>query len=205
MLKALATSLAVFTTAQAAQLTLSQALKEALAQNPAYQAAQNDVVLAEKSRDSAIGGYLPVITASGGYGKSWQNTHQQRASDGSVRDVNNALTTTATAGVNADWTLFQGFSTPLTQKRLRLQADQARAYEAKSREDLVRGAVLAYAELARQTRLYHALDTVAVISEERARILEQSLKAGAASRSTAPSSTRGPSLGAGPGPPSPAL
>ena len=47
MLKALATSLAVFTTAQAAQLTLSQALKEALAQNPAYQAAQNDVVLAE--------------------------------------------------------------------------------------------------------------------------------------------------------------
>ena len=85
--------------------------------------------------------------------------------------------------VSCTWTLFQGFSTPLTQKRLRLQADQARAYEAKSREDLVRGAVLAYAELARQTRLYHALDTVAVISEERARILEQSLKAGAASRS----------------------
>jgi outer membrane protein TolC len=84
--------------------------------------------------------------------------------------------------VNANWTLFEGFSAPLEQKRLRVQRDQAQAAQRLSREDLLRRAALAYADLARQSRLRLARDTVLAVSEERARILESRLKSGSAGR-----------------------
>jgi outer membrane protein len=169
----------------AAELTLSQALREALEHNPGYQASKNDVRYFDAARDSALAGYLPTITATGGVNRSWLDSHQERATSSgtTITDKNGAQSTSRTAGVNMNWTLFQGFSAPLNHRRLRLQFDQALAYEGGSREGLLFGTALAYADLARQIRLYHALDTLAVISEERLRIIERNQSAGAASRS----------------------
>ncbi len=169
MFKLLLLACAAAASTNAADLTLSQALREALDHNPGYQAAKNDVRFAASAKDSALAGYLPTVSATAAYNKSWLDTNQPR--------------TTKTMGVNANWTLFQGFSAPLAQKRLGLQLNLAQAGEAQSREDLVRNVVLAYADLARQIRLYHAMDTSVAISGERTRILEHSLAAGSASRS----------------------
>ncbi len=163
-------------------LSLSEALREALEKNLGHQAARNDALYSEAALDSSTAGYLPTVTATGGLGRNWLDTRQERT--GNVIQVqSNAQSSSANAGVNMNWTLFQGWSGPLAARRLRLQRDQARASEGKSREDLLRGTALAYADLARQIRLRHALDTVAIISGERARILERSFTAGGASRS----------------------
>ena len=172
-------------TAGATELTLSQALREALEHNSGYQASRNDIRFAEESLDSAIAGYLPTVTASGGINRSWLDTHQERATAAgtSVTDQNGAQSTSRTAGVNMNWTLFQGFSGPLARKRLHLQLDQAKAYEGQSRESLLRNTVLAYADLVRQIRLHGTLDTLASISTERVSILKRSLAVGGASKS----------------------
>ena len=169
----------------AAELTLSQAMREALENNPGYQASRNDTRFAEKTLDTAIAGYLPTVTASGGINRSWLDSHQERATatGTSVTDLKGAQSTSRTAGVNMNWTLFQGFSGPLAQRRLHLQVDQAKAYEGQSRESLLRNTVLAYADLVRQIRLHAALDTLANISYERVSILKRSLAVGAASKS----------------------
>jgi len=175
--------IAVFSAlASAESLSLSQALREALEKNPGYQASKNDVNFAIAAKDSALAGFLPTAAASAAYGKSWLDTHQQRTVGGS-QDASGAQTTTKSAGVNADWTLFQGFSAPLNEKRLGLQLNLAKAGEAQSRQDLVSTVVLDYADLARQIRLYRALDTSAAISEERMRLMQVSLNVGSASRS----------------------
>jgi len=171
-----------FVSVNAAEFTLSQALREALEHNPGYQAWSNDVHFAEETSDSSIAGYLPTITANGAYSKSWLDTHQERVGN-AITDQNGAQSVSRTAGVNADWILFQGLSTPISRRRLRTQVDLTRAYESQSREGLLRNTALAYADLVRQIRLARAMDTLAAISFERVSILKRSLAAGAASRS----------------------
>jgi outer membrane protein TolC len=162
-------------------LTLKSVLAEALANNPGYLAARADHGVARNAHSSAgLAGYLPSVEASARHSRSSLDTRQER--DTVVTNDPAALSTTTTAGVNANWTLFEGFSAPLQQKRLRLQRDQARASETLIREDLIRGAALAYANLARQARIRNARDTVLAVSEERTRILDSRLRSGSAGR-----------------------
>ncbi len=169
--------------AGAAELTLSQALREALDRNFGYKATHSDVDLARATRNAAWGGYLPVVATNAGYTKSWLDTYVAAHGATAAVDQHGVPSSSQTAGINADWTLFSGFSTPFTLKRLQLLFEQAKDNEQLAREDLVSRVVLAYADLARQNRLYQALDTSAEISQERMRILEHSLAVGAASRS----------------------
>lgn len=167
--------------ASADTLTLRAALTEALENNPGYLAARADHGVARNAHSSAgLAGYLPTVEASARHTRSALDTRQER--DTLVTSDPAALSTTTTAGINANWTLFEGFSAPLQQKRLRLQRDQAGAVERLTREDLLRRAALAYADLARQARIRNARDTVLAISEERTRILDSRLRSGSAGR-----------------------
>jgi outer membrane protein TolC len=167
--------------ASAQPLTLGAALREALEKNPGYLAARSDRAAAENAHSSAgFAGYLPTAAATARYTRSSLDTRQER--DTVVTSVPSALSTSTTAGVNANWTLFEGFAAPLEQKRLRLERDQARAFEGLAREDVIRRAALAYADLARQSHLRAARDTVLAVSEERVRILDSRMRSGSAGR-----------------------
>jgi outer membrane protein TolC len=167
--------------ASADTLTLHAVLTEALANNPGYLGARADRGVAENAHSSAgLAGYLPTVEASARHSRSSLDTRQER--DGVVLTDPSALSASTTAGVNANWTLFEGFAAPLEQKRLRLQRDQARAAEHLTRETLLRRAALSYADLARQARLLRARDTVLAVSEERSRILDSRLRSGSAGR-----------------------
>ena len=163
-------------------LTLSDVLQEALQNNPNYLASRADRNYAENAHSSAgLSGYLPTVAATGGLTWSKLDTRQV-TSAGAVTENSAAQSTGRTAGVNANWTLFEGLAGPLAQKRLRLQRDQARATEGLTREELVRGAALAYADLARQTNLREVRDTLLRISDERFKILQSRIKSGSAAR-----------------------
>ena len=132
---------ALATLASAQTLTLAQALREAVANNPGYLASRADRRFAENAHSSlGLAGYLPTVAASGAYNWSELDTRQVRGD--SVTRVPDAVGTTTTAGVNANWTLFEGFAGPLERKRLRLQRDQARAVETLTREEVLRRAAL---------------------------------------------------------------
>ncbi|HLU69676.1 MAG TPA: TolC family protein [Fibrobacteria bacterium] len=178
---AASTLLACAALAAADTLTLHAALTEALENNPGYLAARADHGAARNAHSSAgLAGYLPTVEASARHTRSSLDTRQER--DALVTSDPAALSTTTAAGVNANWTLFEGFAAPLQQKRLRLQRDQAQAVEHLTREDLLRRAALTYADLARQSRIRNARDTVLAVSEERARILDSRLRSGSAGR-----------------------
>ena len=174
-------------TASGDTLTLDSVLRAALKNNPGYLAARADRGYAENAHSSqGLSGYLPTVAANGGLGWSKLDTRQERVSGNppaaTTESVDGAESRTRTAGLNAYWTLFDGFSGPLAQKRLRLQRDQARAAEGVTREELLRRAALAYADLARQSRLRDAKDTLLGLSDERFRILQSRIASGSAAR-----------------------
>jgi outer membrane protein TolC len=171
----------LFTGASAETLTLDRVLKEALQNNPGYLASRADVRYAENAHSSVgMAGYLPTVSANGALG--WSHLDSRLTDDAGGELQFGGVSKFRTAGVNANWTLFEGFSGPLAQKRLRLQRDQARAFETVSREDLVRRAALAYADLARQSRLREVRDTLYRLSDERFRILQSRIASGSAAR-----------------------
>jgi outer membrane protein TolC len=184
MLKAVLLSCLSASSVFAQGLTLDAVLREALQNNPGYLASRSDLGFAENAYSSqGAAGYLPSVAASGGLGWSKLDTRQVPNSDtAAVRVVDGARSVTRTAGVNAYWTLFEGFSGPLASKRLRLQRDLARASETLTREDLLRRAALAYADLARQTNLLEVRDTLLRLSNERFRILQSRIASGSAAR-----------------------
>jgi outer membrane protein TolC len=185
MLKAVLLSCLFASSVFAQVLTLDAVLREALQNNPGYLASRADRRYAENAHSSAgVGGYLPTASATGGLGWSKLDTRQERLVAGvtTTESVDGAESRTRNAGVNANWTLFEGFAAPLAQRRLRLQRDQARAAETLTREELLRRAALAYADLTRQARLRDVRDTLLRLSDERFRILSSRVASGSAAR-----------------------
>src|SRR5215217_7854868 len=157
--------LASFAAAQ--PLTLAQALREALQNNPGYLASRAERGYADNALSSqGLAGYLPSVYARGTYNWSELDTRQERFVSGATttESVSGAQLVSRTAGLNAEWTLFEGFAAPLERKRLRYRRDQARAAEGLTREDLIRRAALAFADLARQARLRDVRDTLLDLS-----------------------------------------
>jgi outer membrane protein TolC len=187
MLKAVLLSCLSASSVFAQGLTLDAVLREALQNNPGYLASRSDLGFAENAYSSqGTAGYLPSVAASGGLGWSKLDTRQERVTGAppvrTTESVDGAESRTRTAGLNANWTLFEGFAGLLNQRRLRLERDQARALENLTREDLLRRAALSYADLARQARLRDVRDTLLRLSDERFRILNSRIASGSAAR-----------------------
>jgi len=161
-------------------LYLQQALQEALQNNHGYIASGTESRYAEEAVNWGNAGLFPNLDGTGGYTFSQLDTRQDRG--GTIEDRSAAQSTAGNAGLNLNWTLFEGFAAPRAHKRLQLQRDKARGLERLTREELLRSTALAYADLVRQLRLRDALDSSAGISEERLRILGRSLEAGASAK-----------------------
>ncbi len=95
------------------ELTLEQAVKIALQRNTTLQKAENNMKVSESNVKSAVGNFLPSLSASGGW-----NWSRQISAGGTINFgnfvFNNPTTVTESrnynASVNTNWTLFDGLS-----------------------------------------------------------------------------------------------
>jgi len=87
------------------QLTLEEAKEITLANNFGIKIAMNNVEIAENLTDRAANNYLPSVGASGGLNGDFGSSTQQ-FSNGLEANVSNALNWGLTAGVNADYTIY---------------------------------------------------------------------------------------------------
>ena len=152
-----------------AVFTLEDALRQAEEQNYEIQIARNTIAIARADYSIGNAGFLPNVNATAGYNGTLSSINQTFLS-GQSSEVNGALTTRTSAGVNMNWSLFEGFGRNATLDRLREQLEQQQQSARNTEEAVIADVILLYYDLVRQQQQRVVLEEAFNISTERLRI-----------------------------------
>jgi outer membrane protein len=170
---ALMTLAASFAVAQPAHLTLDAAVSEALSNNRTYRVSDIDARTAAGQVSWGRAGALPKVDVTASQVRSINATRQEPINTASATVENPSAKTTATgAGINGNWTVFEGLSSLAAHDRLSAQASLAGERRNQVRQDLAAQAILAYVDVVRQQTVLDALDSAVAFSRERVKITE---------------------------------
>lgn len=125
-------------------LSLNDAISKALVSNLNMQVAQQATQVAENNVTKGNAGMLPTVTAGAGANSSVTNTRLEFAGNQPAIDQNGALSSTISANVSANYTLFNGFVATNTYERLSRQSELAKAQEQVQVETVLMQVVQAY-------------------------------------------------------------
>ena len=162
--------------------TLKKCLEEGLANNYSIRITRNEEQVSHNNATLANAGYLPTLDLSAGYSGSLDNTNSKNRSTGTTTGERNIYDQTLQAGLDVNWTLFDGFNISTTYKQLK---ELERLGETNTRitlEDFIAGLTAEYYNYVQQEiRLKNFLYAVS-LSKERLRIVEERYHIGNFSR-----------------------
>ena len=90
------------------KLTLTEAIEIALKNNYGIALARNQLSISEINNSAANAGMIPRIDATAARNYQVNNTYQEYF-DGRIRDSDNAKSNSLNAGIQLNWTIFDGF------------------------------------------------------------------------------------------------
>lgn len=126
-------------------------------------------------------GFLPALSMTNRYSGTL-NTVKQNLADGSENSTSGIHNTTASAGVNLNWTVFEGFNVQTTYQKLAELKQIGELNTQMAVEGLVSQIVSEYYYYVQQQRLYSNLAYAVSLSRERVRIDEERYLLGSSSR-----------------------
>lgn len=166
------TLLCVAATAAAQPLSLRDCITRGLDRNYDLRIVRNEAQAAANNATKAHAGYLPTLTAQGGYDASLDSRNTRLRSGGTERERNIA-THGGSAGVFAEWTLFDGFKIQTNLQRLRELKAQSETRTRTAIEDYVADVVAEYYNLVQQRIRMRNLHYAVSLSNERLRIVQE--------------------------------
>lgn len=162
--------------------SLSQFIETGLKNNYGLRIVRNEEKMAENNATLANAGYLPVISANAGYDGSHYSSNATSRQDGSVTKSRNTLDHGFSAGINAEWTIFDGFKIQTNHKRLQELKQQSRTQTRIAIEDYVANLTAEYYNFIQQRIRMRNLRNAVKLSKERLRIVLERYTIGSASR-----------------------
>lgn len=143
--------------------------------------ARNNETVAGNNFTPGNAGYLPTLDVTGRYGGTLNNTVQNRTD--STRSISNGVhNTTATAGINLGWTIFQGFNVRTTYQKLNELKRLGELNTQLSVENLVADLISGYYNYILQIQVLNNLRYAVALSKERLRIDEERYLLGSSSK-----------------------
>jgi outer membrane protein, adhesin transport system len=160
---------------------LNDCIRIGLDKNFSILVARNNESISNNNHTLGNAGYLPSLDLSGSYNGVSNNTTQNLA-DGSQNKSNIALNTTASAGLNLDWTIFSGFNVSTTYRKLGELKQIGALNTQLAVENLVSDIVLGYYAYIQQVELLKNLEYAVTLSKERLRIDQDRYLLGSSSK-----------------------
>lgn len=162
-------------------ITLKECLERGLEKNYSLRIIRGEEEISHNNATLANAGFLPTVDFSGGYDLS-DNSSDTKSTNGNVNKQRNALDQTARAGIDVNWTIFDGFNVSTTYKQLK---EMQRIGETNTRialEDFIATLTAEYYNFIQQRirlkNFFHAVK----LSKERLRIVEERYHIGNFSR-----------------------
>jgi outer membrane protein TolC len=174
---------AAFAATAAAQevYSLKRCIETGLERNYAIRIIRNNQIISENNATPGNAGYLPTADLSGGLSGQMNNTRNTLA-DGGTESQNGVNTETGNAGLNVNWTLFDGFGIQAEYARLKELRSVGELNTRMTIEDFMASISSEYYNFIRQkTRLRNLRSTLG-LSRERLRIVEERYYIGSMSR-----------------------
>jgi outer membrane protein TolC len=162
---------AFLTKGQTRPLTLNEAIATSLRNNYDIQLFRNDYSLAEL--DYSYANYLlwPRLSANGGLIFN-NNNQRQVLADGTKRESKGIRSNNASASLNLDWTLFDGFRMFIARDRLNSLVELGELQIKNQVTNTVAEVMRLYYDIIRQEQQLRALEEQIALNEERLKIAQ---------------------------------
>lgn len=163
-------------------MNLKECLQIGIENNYDLRISRNEQRVSDNNFSLGNAGFLPVLDASAGLSTRNSNSDQFPVDDSETVILRNSKTNTLTAGVDFNWTIFQGFKVQTNYKRLRELKSIGELNTQFDIENFIADFTSEYYNYVQQAirmrNLRHAVD----LSRERLRIVESRYQIGSLSR-----------------------
>lgn len=168
--------------AQPPVYTLKDCLEQGLLNNYSLRIAQNDERISRNNATIANAGYLPTLELAAEYSGTLNDTDTKVRASGVTTSENGAFDQTIDAGLNLDWTLFDGFNISANYQQLKELKRQGETNTRIAIEDLIANIAAEYYNYIQQTIRLKNFRYAMSLSKERLRIVEARFHIGDFSR-----------------------
>jgi outer membrane protein TolC len=162
-------------------LSLKQCIETGLERNYSIRIIRNEERIAAGNATPGNAGYLPTVDASAGLAGS-ANNYNNHMPDGTVEKLNGIHSEAIDAGLNMNWTLFDGFGIQADYEKLKELRRMGELSTRMTVEDFIASVAAEYHSLVRQTIRLKNLRYAVSLSKERLRIVEERYAIGSVSR-----------------------
>ena len=100
------------------EYTLQQCLEKGLLNNYSLRISRNEEQISKNNATLGNAGYLPTVDFTAGYTGDLNSSDSKLRADGSTASERNVLDHTLDAGIDLNWTIFDGFNISTTYKQL---------------------------------------------------------------------------------------
>ena len=162
--------------------TLSQCLKKGLENNYSLRITRNQEEVAHNNATLANAGYLPTIDLGAGYNGSLNGNDTKVRATGETEQSRSNFDNNISAGVDVNWTIFNGFKTKTTYLQLQEMEKMGETQTRLAIEDFIAGLAAEYYNFLQQRLRLNNYYNAVLLSKERLRIVEERYNIGSFSR-----------------------
>ena len=174
--------LAIGIQAQPPVYTLKDCLEQGLLNNYSLRITRNEERVSRNNATLANAGYLPTLDLAAGYSGMLNSTDTKDRASGNTTSQNNAFDQTIDAGLDLNWTIFDGFNISANYQQLKELERQGETNTRMAIEDLVANIAAEYYNYVQQKIRLENFRYAMSLSRERLRIVEARFHIGDFSR-----------------------
>ena len=153
--------------------SLQDCLLEGLENNYSIKIQKNKQSVSDNNATIGNAGFLPSVSASAKYSGNAQDTETQLRDTREIVEENGIFNQTVNAGLNLNWTIFEGFNVISTYRKLQELKSQGELNTRLAFENLIADLTAEYYNYIQQMIRLKNLKYAMELSKERLRIVEQ--------------------------------
>ena len=163
-------------------IDLNEVIRVGLENNYDLKISRNEQQISDNNVTPGNAGFLPSVSLNSGYSVRQSNSDQFPADGSETVSTRNSGTQTLDAGLNLNWTIFEGFKVQTNYKRLQELRSVGELNTRLAVENFIADISAEYYNYVRQTLQMQNLRQAVNLSRERLRIVEARYQIGSLSR-----------------------